>query len=583
MNKIIKLVFLLITIFTLIISCEKNTNPDTTPPNVTITNPQDGSTVFELTFINCVATDNDKIDKVELWVDGVATEIIDETEPYSLVWDTTIYEDESIHTISVRAYDESENMTDSESITLIVNNTNSCPTPINLYPITYNYIENNFLITWSKSQDSDFENYSLFESFSENMSNMELIFSCETIDDTIHTVSGVYENETRYYQLVVTDSVGYSSSSNIQIASSFIMFNYTYGDGYGFSVEPTSDNGYAIVGTSNSDIILLKVDYYGNEEWRQSFGGSSGEWGQSVRQTTDGGYIIAGYTNSYGAGLCDVWLIKTNGNGNEEWNQTFGGNGTDEGYSVCQTTDGGYIITGSKEEVISGPDDVWLIKTDEFGNEEWNQIYGDSDNQRGRSVIQTNDNGFIITGYGKEQPNTDWRLLLIKVDMLGNLEWDNYFGGSDSDYGYEVKQTNDGGFIISGTTYSYGNDDEDILLLKTDENGNVEWYHAYGGPSNNPNYDGHYGESVQQTSDGGFILTGVCYSSIDDNTNMLMIKTDVNGNVEWNKSYGNEIPDNNSTNGRSIIQIPGGGYVVTGSKSGELWLIKTNPDGEVLQ
>ncbi|MBC8385481.1 MAG: Ig-like domain-containing protein [Candidatus Cloacimonetes bacterium] len=578
MNKTIKIVILLIALFILVISCEKNTNPDTTPPNVTITNPQDGLTVFELTFINSIATDNDKINKVELWVDGVATEIIDETEPYSFVWDTTIYEDESIHTITVRAYDESENMTDSESITLIVNNSNSYPTQINLNLIEYSYNNHTFLISWNKSPDIDFYNYQLSESLSKNMSNMELIFSSNAIEDTTYTVSGVKEDEIRFYQLVVTDTIGYSSSSSIQIASSFIMFNYTYGDGYGYSVQPTNDKGYVIVGTSNSDILLLKVDYYGNEEWRQYFGGSSGEWGQSVRQTTDNGYIIVGYTNSYGAGLSDIWLIKTDLNGFEEWNQTFGGNGTDKGYSVCQTSDGGYVITGAKEEVVSGPDDVWLIKTDENGNEEWNQLFGDSDNQICRSVIQTNDNGFIITGYGKEQPNTDWRLLLIKVDMLGNIEWDNYFGGSDSDYGYEVKQTDDGGFIITGMTYSFGNDDEDILLLKTYENGNEEWYHAYGGPSNNSNYDGHYGESVEQTSDGGYIITGVCYSSIEDNTNMILIKTDNLGNLEWNKSYGNESPDNNEF-GRSIIQTLSGGYVITGSKSGELWLIKTNQNG----
>ncbi len=159
MNKTIKIVLLLIALFILIMSCEKNIEPDTTPPIVTITNPQDGSTVFEFTFINCVATDNDKIDKVELWVDGVAAVIIDETEPYSLIWDTTIYEDESVHTITVRAYDENNNITDSNAIILMVDNSGSYPQPVNIISINYSLIE--MTIIWNKSQDTvlNFMNY----------------------------------------------------------------------------------------------------------------------------------------------------------------------------------------------------------------------------------------------------------------------------------------------------------------------------------------------------------------------------------------------------------------------------------------
>ena len=240
MNKTIKLVLLLVALFILIISCEKKTNPDTTPPNVTITNPQDGSTVFELTSINCVATDNDKIDKVELWVNGISTEIIDETEPYSLLWDTTIYEDESMHTITIRAYDESENIADSEPITVYINNTLAYPTPVELYPIYYH--QSSFTITCSQNYDDNFSSYEFYESLNEDMSYGNLIFETSNRIDTTYIVTGISLNEIRYYQVIVKDYSEFESFSNIEFGigrlnlyiNEFMALNQTcFADEYG--------------------------------------------------------------------------------------------------------------------------------------------------------------------------------------------------------------------------------------------------------------------------------------------------------------------------------------------------------------
>ncbi len=573
MNKTIKLVFLLITIFTLIISCEKNTKPDTTPPNVAITNPQNGSTVFELTLINCVATDNEKIDKVELWVDGNSTTIIDETEPYSLVWDTTIYEDESIHTITVRAYDESENMTDSDPITLIVNNTNSYPSQINLNPTEYNHINQTFIITWNKSQDIDFDNYQLFESLSENMSDMNIIFNSNAINDTIYIVSEVYFDETRFYQLVVSDTIGFSTSSIIEEASSYCMFINTYGSGVGKSVIYIPDVGYVIVGTSNSDIILLKADTYGYEEWRQYFGGSSGDQGHSLQNTSDGGFIIAGYTSSFGNGSYDFWLIKTDSQGNEIWNQTFGNTELDECLSVNQTSDGGYILTGYT--VINGNYDVWLVKTDTQGNEEWNQIFGGSDYDWGKYVAQTEDGGYIITGKTSSYGSGSSNIWLIKTDSQGNEIWSQTFGGNQgvSCTGYSVQQTLDGGYIIVGHTDIYWSSrHDDAWLIKTDYNGQEEWNRIIGGSESDQ------GRAVQQTLDGGFIITGITSSFGSRSYDAWLIKTDTQGNEEWMKTFG----EGDSNSGYDVEQTNDGGYIVTGSTSNEIWLIKTNSEGEIL-
>lgn len=149
-------------------------------------------------------------------------------------------------------------------------------------------------------------------------------------------------------------------------------------------------------------------------------GGSSVDYGSSVCQTSDGGFILTGYTYSYGSGGRDVWLIKTDAIGNEEWDKTFDGISKDEGESVSQTNDGGFIIIGSTGLQEASGSDIWLIKTDALGNEEWNQTFSGSYIDYGKSVYQTNDGGFIITGSTKSL--YDYDVWLIKTDDQGNVE-----------------------------------------------------------------------------------------------------------------------------------------------------------------
>jgi hypothetical protein len=260
--------------------------------------------------------------------------------------------------------------------------------------------------------------------------------------------------------------------------------------------------------------LLIKTDTEGNEEWNKTFGGDDGDVGFSVQQTTDGGYIITGFTSSYGtAGGWDVWLIKTDTEGNEEWNETFGsGNDWDEGHSVQQTTDGGYVITGQ----TSG--DLWLLKTDSQGDEEWNQTFGGSSADYGESVQQTTDGGFIITGSTSSFGNGSYDVWLIKTDSQGNVVWNQTLGDASYQKGFSVQQTDDGGYIITGYYGSY-----DVWLIKTNSQGQEEWNKTFGGSGQDVGY------SVQQTTDGGYIITGYTYS-YGNGGDVWLIKTDSQGN-----------------------------------------------------
>ena len=300
-------------------------------------------------------------------------------------------------------------------------------------------------------------------------------------------------------------------------------------DDYGYSVRQTLDGGYILTGYTSfsenggKDLWLIKTDLNGDAIWTHEIGGSADDGGSSLQQTTDGGYIITGFTYSYGNNGGNTWLIKTNSQGTIEWNQTYGGNENQSGSSVQQTTDGSYIIVGITTSWSQT--DTWLIKTDSLGNEEWNQTFGGSDyDDRGFSVQQTEDGGYIITGYTGSYGNGGYDAWLIKTDSEGNEEWNQTFGGSDYDYGHSVQQTEDGGYIITGYTESYGNGGYDAWLIKTDSEGNEEWNQTFDGSDD--------GREMQQTTDGGYIIVGE--SNSDD---IYLIKTDSEGVVEIEQKY----------------------------------------------
>jgi hypothetical protein len=350
----------------------------------------------------------------------------------------------------------------------------------------------------------------------------------------------------------------------------------------GYCVQQTNDGGYIITGyTYNygagySDVWLIKTDSAGNMLWDRTFGGGKTDRGRYVQQTSDGGYIITGDSWSFGAGNSDIWLIKTNDTGSKVWDRKLGGTDQERGYCVQQTSDGGYIITGTTDSFGAGYDDVWLIKTDSTGIMMWNKTYGGIARDEAHYGQQTTDGGYIITGYTYNFGAGDADVWLIKTDNMGNIMWDRTYGGTDADSSRCVQQTTDNGYIITGKTRSFSAGATDVWLIKTDSAGNKMWDRTFGGGK-----DFEEGYCVQQTTDNGYIITGCLGLFAGSEGDVWLIKTDNAGNKEWDSIFGRYDGDV----GYCVQQTIDGGYIITGGtdvtvdEEGDVWLIKTDEYG----
>jgi hypothetical protein len=299
----------------------------------------------------------------------------------------------------------------------------------------------------------------------------------------------------------------------------------------GFSLIQTSDGGYAIAGYTKSlgaggeDVYVVKLDAKGNLQWTKTIGGPADEVGFSLIQTSDGGYAIAGKTESFGAGGADVYVVKLDAHGNLQWTKTIGGPASEAGSSLIQTADGGYAIAGYTTSFGAGLSDAYLVKLDANGNLQWTKTIGGKDFEDGYSLIQTSDGGYVIAGYTRSFGAGGADVYVVKLDANGNLQWTKTIGGPESEEGNSIIQTSDGGYAIAGFTYSFGAGKTDVYVVKLDAKGNLQWTKTIGGP------DDEAGLSLIQTSDGGYAIAGHTESFGAGGWDVYVVKLDKNGHA----------------------------------------------------
>jgi hypothetical protein len=394
------------------------------------------------------------------------------------------------------------------------------------------------------------------------------------------------------------------------------------GDDFAQSIQQTTDGGYIVAGFTRSndgdvtgnhgdnDAWVVKLSSTGAIEWQKTLGGTNGDAAYSIQQTADGGYILTGYTTSYDGdisgnhGYYDYWVVKLSSTGVIQWQKTLGGTADELPYSIQQTSDGGYIVAGitdSNNGDITGNHggrDYWIVKLSSTGTIQWQKALGGTGDDFETSMQKTADGGCIVAGWTVSNDgdvtgihgNEDY--WVVKLTSTGAIEWQKTLGGTGDDYAASVQQTADGGYIVAGQTNSNDGDvtgnhgDYDYWVVKINSSGTVEWQKTLGGTS----YDVVH--SIQQTTNGNYILSGITGSNDGDVTgnngyqDCWVVKLSSTGTLLWQKALGGST----SEEAYSIQETNDGGCIIaayTQSNDGDVtgnhgsedyWIVKLSPD-----
>ena len=392
-------------------------------------------------------------------------------------------------------------------------------------------------------------------------------------------VTEYYKTSVLTPKVLLTEIITKNTAGGSAWAKTFGGTDYDYAD----SVQQTADGGYIVAGDTytfgagKNDFLILKLDPNGNIMWAKTFGGDFIDNVHSINQTSDGGYIVAGDTYTFGAGDEDFLILKLNSNGNIMWAKTFGGSNSDYADSVQQTSDGGYVIGGYTDSFGAGWKDCLVLKLDPNGNITWAITIGGSNFDEAHYIQQTSDGGYIIAGQSASFGPGGYDLLIIKLNSTGSLTWAKTFRGSNDDYASSIQQTSDGGYIVAGYSASFDAGDVDFLILKLNSTGNLTWAKTFSGSDND------WAISIQQTSAGGYIIGGYTKSFGAGDEDFLILKLNSNGNIMWAKTFGGIYKDY----AESIQQTSDGGCILVGYTrsfgvgESDLLILKLNSNGDI--
>jgi len=614
-------------------SCEEDKG-DKSAPEVSIVSPASGSTVNEIVTITCEATDNEEVEFVQFFVNDSLDSFLVSKEPYIFEWNTISMEN-GTYSINAVAQDVNGNSAESSPISLTVDNSLSIPNSVEIENISYSLSQ--ITILFGQSKEDDFKSYTLYVSESAGSSDMVEIGQITEQTDTVFTTSEFDPTQQSWYFVMVTDIYGYSVlSTGYSVLDGHptvpILQVPRYNNGilrFSWSISPDTDFlRYHLYSSTSSDmfgktiivtnavkndtthsLVLNLTDplkYYQiivEDHWGffsessivqanmpftmiKNYGGTQNERGYSVKQTSDGGYVIVGSSTSYGAGGSDLWILKVDGLGEFSWSKTYGGQGNDIGRDITQTSDGGYIITGYTKSFSSGGDmDLWLIKTDANGE---SCLYSDGGTCSENSSKWIKSFGTSGNDYGNSVQETSEgdfivagksgripSVFVIKTNSSGEKIWENLYGTGPGDRAQYIIERQDLGFLIVGKENA-NNVDDKLCLINIDTDGAEVWHSLYGGGG----ADG--GNHISEVSGGGYIIAGATKSYGNGNWDDLwLVKTSTGGSMEWQKTFGGSYTET----GNYAHEKDAGGYMVTGSTESigqglyDIWVVSTDYTG----
>ena len=614
-------------------SCEEDKG-DKSAPEVSIVSPASGSIVNEIVTITCEATDNEEVEFVQFFVNDSLDSFLVASEPYIFVWNTNSMEN-GTYSIKAVAQDVNGNSAESSPISLTVDNSLSIPNSVEIENISYSLSQ--MTILFGQSKEDDFKSYTLYVSGSSDSSDIVEIGQITEQTDTVFTPSEFDPTQQSWYFVMVTDIYGYSVlSTGYSVLDGHptvpILKVPRYNNGilmFSWSISPDTDFlRYHLYSSTSSDmfsktiivtnavkndtthsLVLNLTDplkYYQiivEDQWGffsessivqakmpftmiKNYGGTQNERGYSVKQTSDGGYVIVGSSTSYGAGGSDLWILKVDGLGEFSWSKTYGGQGNDIGRDITQTSDGGYIITGYTKSFSSGGDmDLWLIKTDANGE---SCLYSDGGTCSENSSKWIKSFGTSGNDYGtsvQETSEGDFivagksgripSVFVIKTNSSGEKIWENLYGTGPGDRAQYIIERQDLGFLIVGKENA-NNVDDNLCLINIDTDGAEVWHSLYGGGG----ADG--GNHISEVSGGGYIIAGATKSYGNGNWDDLwLVKTSTGGSMEWQKTFGGSYTEI----GNYAHEKDAGGYMITGSTESigqglyDIWVVSTDYTG----